>query len=214
MSRFSILLGGEITVTPALRAAVAGTRVIAADWGIRHASALGLVPELWVGDFDSVSETDIAAHEEIPRAVYPPEKDQTDGELAIDAALKEGATSLVMVGAFGGARADHTYLHLAQALTLAERGLSAFLTSGSQEGRPLLPGKHRFDYAEGTLFSLLAFSELTGLTVTGAQWPLDSVTVPFGSSLTLSNRVTGRLGIELGGGRALLIAHVLPEAEG
>ena len=43
------------------------------------------------------------------------------------------------------------------------------LTSGAQEGVPLLPGKAGFDYADGTLFSIIGFSDLSGLTVDGRQ---------------------------------------------
>lgn len=218
MSTFTILLGGDLIRTPRLDCQVEGTRVIAADAGIGHARMLGLMPELWVGDFDSVPAdlpADLAA---VPRQVFPPEKDKTDGELAIAAALERGATSLVLAGAFGGKRADHAYLHLALSLRLAETGTKVLLTSGAQEGVPLLPGKAGFDYADGTLFSVLGFSDLSGLTVSGAKWPLDHVEVAFGSSLTISNEVKsektgGRLEIALGHGRALLLAHPYPLPE-
>ena len=218
MSTFTILLGGDLIRTPLLDRQVEGTRVIAADAGIGHARMLGLMPELWVGDFDSVPAdlpADLAA---VPRQVFPPEKDKTDGELAIAAALERGATSLVLAGAFGGKRADHAYLHLALSLRLAETGTKVLLTSGAQEGVPLLPGKAGFDYADGTLFSVLGFSDLSGLTVSGAKWPLDHVEVAFGSSLTISNEVKsektgGRLEIALGHGRALLLAHPYPLPE-
>ncbi|MDZ5699265.1 thiamine diphosphokinase [Chelativorans sp. M5D2P16] len=209
MSRFVILLGGEVRPTSELKAQIADCRAIAADSGIRHARALGLVPELWTGDFDSVSDQMNAAHAEVPREVYPRDKDRTDGEIAIEAALGLGATALVLVGAFGGERPDHAHLHLTQAMKLAEAGVPTLLTSGAQEGQALLNGpRHRFDYAEGTLFSILAFTALSGLTVEGAKWPLDAVEVPFGSSLTLSNEVRGRLSITLAQGRALLMAHL------
>ncbi len=149
----------------------------------------------------------------VPRQVFPAEKDKTDGELAIAAALERGATSLVLAGAFGGQRADHAFLHLALGLRLAEAGSKVLLTSGAQEGVPLLPGKAGFDYADGTLFSVLGFSELSGLTVTGAKWPLSHVQVAFGSSLTISNEVKGRLEIALTDGRALLLAHPFPLPE-
>ena len=45
--KFVVLLGGALTVTPRLRADVAGARVIAADGGMRHAESLGALPELW-----------------------------------------------------------------------------------------------------------------------------------------------------------------------
>lgn len=210
MSRFTLLLGGELLRTPALDAAVAGTRVIAADSGMRHAAMLGIVPELWVGDFDSVPPGLDKVYLDVPRRAFPAEKDKTDGELAIGFALGAGATSLIMAGAFGGERPDHMFLHLAQALRLCEGGLDVRLTSGAQEGLPLLPGRrHTFAYPRHMLFSILAFSDLSGLTVEGARWPLDAVEVPFGSSLTLSNAVDDALAVTLLRGRALLVAHLL-----
>mgnify|MGYP002621413645 FL=1 len=207
MTRFAILLGGDLVVTPRLSRQLAGARLIAADSGMRHAAALGLTPELWTGDFDSVEEGLCAFHADIPMEIFPPEKDQTDGEIAVEAALKRGATELVLVGAFGGERADHAYLHLAAAVRLAGEGVSCVLTSGVQEGVPLVPGEVSFDYEEGTLFSVLAFSDLAGLTLSGAKWPLQDRFVPFGSSLTLSNEVRGGLTVRLSEGRALLVAR-------
>jgi thiamine pyrophosphokinase len=209
MSLFAILLGGDLTVTRRVRALCDGARVIAADSGIRHAAALGVVPELWVGDFDSSSADDLAAHRDVPRRTFPAAKDMTDGELAVDIAIAGGATRLALLGAFGGMRTDHEFLHLSLAVRLAERGLDVTLSSGSQEGRPILPGRHDFDYAHGTLFSVLAFTDLDGLSIAGAEWPLDQVAMAFGSSLTISNRVTGPLSVSLERGRALLVAQTL-----
>jgi thiamine pyrophosphokinase len=213
MSRFTILLGGDLVHTPLLDAQVAGSRVIAADVGIRHASMLGIMPELWVGDFDSVPKGLENAYAQVPREIFPAEKDKTDGELAIEMALKRGATALVLVGAFGGPRADHAFLHLAVAMKLAEGGIPVLLTGGAQEGHPLLPGKASFDYEDGTLFSIVGFTALSGLTLTGVKWPLHAVEVAFGSSRTISNEVKGKLCAELKRGRAMLIAHPFPDLE-
>ena len=207
MTRFAILLGGDLVATPRLARQLDGVRVIAADSGMKHAAALGLTPELWTGDFDSVDDAMRSAHADVPVEAFPAEKDQTDGEIAIEAALARGARELVLVGAFGGARADHAFLHLAAALRLAEAGTACLLTSGHQEGVPLLPGASRFDYEAGTVFSVLPFSDLSGLSLSGAKWPLADRFVPFGSSLTLSNEVAGDLTATLSSGRALLIAH-------
>lgn len=207
MSRFTLLLGGDLVMTPRLAAQVAGSRVIAADAGMQHAIALGVVPELWVGDFDSEPAGLPAELAAVERLRFPAEKDQTDGELAVDAALGRGADRLILAGAFGGPRADHGFFHLALAGRIADRQLPVLLTSGNQEGLPLEAGTAVFDYPAGTMFSILAFTPLAGLTVRGAKWPLDRVTVGFGSSLTLSNEVSDGLEIALEGGRALLIAH-------
>jgi thiamine pyrophosphokinase len=210
MSRFVILLGGDLFPTPRVKRALAGARLIAADSGMRHAAALGVAPELWTGDFDSVPEQLLAEWPDTPRQVFPAGKDKTDGELAVDAARARGATSLVLAGAFGGARADHAYLHLALALQLAEQGVPTSLTDGAQDGHPLPRRLARFDYQPGTLFSVIGFSDLAGLSVRGARWPLDRISMPFGSSLTISNEVTGVLEVELESGRAMLIAHPYP----
>ena len=102
MSRFIILLGGKLVRTPRLDAQAAGARVIAADGGMNHAKTLGITPELWVGDFDSVTKEIEAEFAAVPQKRYPHDKDNTDGELAVAEALARGATSLVLAGAFGG----------------------------------------------------------------------------------------------------------------
>lgn len=208
MATFTLLFGGDLVATPRLAAQLAGTRVIAADSGMRHADMLGLVPELWVGDFDSSSPALMERHADIPRRTYPTEKDLTDGEIAVAIAREQGARRLVMAGAFGGERADHAFLHVAAGIRLGEEGLDVLLTSGDQEGAPLMPGRQAFDYEDGTLFSVIGLTGLAGLTIEGARWPLADATVPFGSSLTMSNRVSGRLAVTLGSGRAMLVAHL------
>jgi len=212
MTDFAILLGGDVQPTPRLARQLRGRRVIAADSGIRHAEPLGLVPELWTGDFDSVAPEMKEDFPEVPREIFPADKDATDGEIAIEAALERGARSLLLAGAFGGPRADHAFLHMAMAMSLAERGLEVLLTSGEQEGVPLLPGPSEYDYAPGTLFSVVGFTPLSGLTLNGAKWPLDRHEAAFGSSLTLSNAVADRLSANLVQGRAMLIAQTGPEA--
>jgi thiamine pyrophosphokinase len=95
---------------------------------------------------------------------------------------------------------------MALGVQLAERGVSVLLTSGAQEGSVLPHDRAGYDYPPGTMFSILGFSELRGLTVEGAKWPLDDVVVPFGSSLTISNVVKDGLVVRLREGRALLVA--------
>ena len=213
MSRFIILLGGDLIRTPYLDAQIAGSRVIAVDSGICHAAALRLVPELWLGDFDSVPKKLENAYPDVPREVFPTEKDKTDGELAVETALARGATHLILAGAFGGPRADHAFLHLSLAVKLAESGVSIALTSGAQEGHPLLSGRSSFDYEDGTIVSVVGFTALSGMTLDGVKWPLNTIDVPFGSSLTISNEVRGGLRVELKSGRAVLIAHPFPGSD-
>ena len=102
MSRFAILLGGDLVVTPRLHRQIAGARIIAADSGMKHARALGLVPELWVGDFDSSGSELMLDYALVPRQTHSADKDATDGEIAVEEALRLGASEIILIGGLGG----------------------------------------------------------------------------------------------------------------
>src|SRR5215207_4251801 len=140
MLRFTILLNGPVIVTDRLQQQTVGTRAIAADGGMAHADLLGLDVELWIGDFDSTSDTLAARYRDIPCERFSAAKDKTDGELAAEAAIARGATSMLFVGGFGG-QSDHALGHFALALRLARENIPVILSSGGAEAYPVLPGR-------------------------------------------------------------------------
>lgn len=204
---FTILLGGDVEVTDRLKAAIAGSRVIAADGGIRHADRLGVSPELWVGDFDSASEALFTRFADVPRKTFPRQKDATDGQLGVETAIAEGAKRLVLVGGLGGARTDHAMQHIVYAIHLAERGLSVLLTSGEEEAVPLLAGTLELDLADGALFSILGLTGLEGLSIENAEYPLERRDVPFGPPMTICNVARGRVRLTLEAGRGIVLSR-------
>ncbi|NKN36884.1 thiamine diphosphokinase [Agrobacterium sp. a22-2] len=204
---FTILLGGNLTLTDRLKAAVSGSRFIAADGGMRHAAMLGATPELWVGDFDSTSDTLAQNFPDVEKMPYPAAKNETDGAIAIGEALKRGATRLILAGALGGERSDHALMHLLQGVEFARQGLKLMLTSGEEEAYPLLPGDMSLDLPEGSLFSVLGFTDLRGLSIRNARYPLVDFTLPFGSSRTISNVANGTIALSLQSGDAVLLAR-------
>ena len=206
-STFAVLLGGTLEIDDRVLELMQGARVIAADGGMRHAQALGVLPEVWVGDFDSTPDGLSEFHAATPRMPFPAEKNFTDGELAIEEAIERGATRLVLIGSFGGERTDHSLSHLLLAVTLAERGFEVVLTSGQEEAVPLLPGSRELELPAGSLFSVVAFTDLAGLSLTGAKYPLDQADIAFGASRTISNVAEGPVTASLGAGRALIIAR-------
>jgi thiamine pyrophosphokinase len=208
MSLFLILLGGELAVTDRLMRQISGARVIAADSGMRHAAALGVEPELWIGDFDSSDAALQARYTHVPRLEFPLDKAMTDGDLAINEALKRGAMRLVLAGALGGRRSDHAAHHMMKMLSLAQAGTEVFLTSGREEAWPLLPGKHQFDFPSGAVFSIAALEMLRGLSVSRAKWELKGADVPIGTSQTLSNVALAAPIVTLIQGRAIVFANI------
>ncbi len=196
MSKFAILLGGGLTVTRRLRAQIKGARVIAADSGIAHAASLGVVPELWVGDFDSAGSELAIQYADIPRQAFPSEKDATDGAIAIAAAKLRGAREFILVGGLGG-QADHTLGHFGLTLKLAREGYPTILTSGDEEAHAILPGETELDLSGGVRLSIVPFTDFVGLDLSGVKWPLVKRDVPLGDTLTMSNVATGPVRISL-----------------
>ena len=206
-STFTILLGGALHLTERLKAAVSDSRFIAADGGMRHAQALGVMPELWVGDFDSTPADLGSAFPEVPRQPYPAAKAQTDGEIAIEDAIRRGARRLVLAGALGGERSDHALALLLYGVSLAEQGFSMLLTSGEEEAVPLIPGEISLDLPAGSLFSVSGFDALDGLSIANARYPLSGFHLPFGASRTISNVAEGAVSFSLSSGRAIVLAR-------
>jgi thiamine pyrophosphokinase len=89
------------------RLAAAGL-VVAADGGSRHCRTLDLLPDIVVGDLDSLDSEARAELEAqgVQFVSHPADKDQTDLDLAFDLALTEDPGRVVVVGGTGG-RFDH-----------------------------------------------------------------------------------------------------------
>ena len=90
--------------------------LIAADGGLRHARALGLVPDAFIGDMDSLREEDLPEG----AILYPSQKDDTDMMLAVKQAMALGVRKVLLLGGLGG-RLDHTYANI-QKMCIRDRG--------------------------------------------------------------------------------------------
>ncbi len=185
-----VLAGGEIRVTEALkRLAREAAWVIAADAGLRHAAPLGVMPQLVVGDFDSVSPEELARYPHVPQERHPPEKDRLDLELALHRALARGATHVSVIGSLGG-RLDQTLATVLIAARLREEGAYIslygtestvhFMRSGDALALELKPGR---------LFSVLSLRDESVMSIENARYPLRGYPLAFGVGLGVSNIV-------------------------
>jgi thiamine pyrophosphokinase len=206
MSKFVILMAGDVTPTQRLKNQINGARVIAADSGMKHAEALGLTPELWVGDFDSSPTLLRDQWSSVEQERYPVAKDKTDGELAVDAAVKRGASEIILLGAFGG-QFDHVLAHAALLHVMAAKGIKTFATSGTEEAWPLSTSLSLWQTPTGTRVSVVGLTDMKALSILGVRWPLQRRDVAFGSSLTLSNESKGDISITLEQGRAMVMLY-------
>ncbi|MCC6628450.1 MAG: thiamine diphosphokinase [Chloroflexi bacterium] len=192
-------------------------RVLAADGGARNALALGLTPDLLIGDLDSVDATTVAMLTKlgVPAEVLPTDKDATDGELAVRRALAWGATRITMVGALGGLRADHS---LANVLLLTRPELARVVVSlldHQQEARLLRAGDTWSWMARhGEIVSLLPLAgPVDGVRADGVRWPLRGERLELGATRGVSNEtVTEQVTVSQTSG-LLLVTRLLPAAD-
>jgi len=168
-------------------AAAAGL-VIAADGGARFLLDLGGAPDVVVGDFDSLPPADAErlAGLGVATVRHPTRKDKTDGELAVDEALRRGAGEVVLAGALGAL--DHTLGHLAILRRLAERGVPARLASPGLSVRVFVaPARAVLDAEPRTRVSVVPLGANAVVTLASFDYPLTRGVLPAAGCLGLGN---------------------------
>lgn len=168
--------------------------VIAADGGCTLCRLSGRVPDVCIGDFDSVPEEDLTWAEAHGARIarFPAAKNESDLDLAVREARSIGVRTLDLTAAFAG-RLDHSLASLGTLLSVADlraRGLEWNVTlyplnADSQDAITLCE-------ASGTLFSVYAIPGPATVSIVGARYELASAHIEPLSSLGLSNVVAGR----------------------
>lgn len=160
--------------------------VIAADGGLRHTQALGIVPAEILGDFDSLGYVPEGA------TVYPVEKDDTDAMLAACRGLELGLREFVFYGALEGPRLDHTVANFQTLQFLADRGARGFLVGRDTLVTVVKNGSLTFPAgAEGNLSVFCMGPDARGVTERGLYYGLTNGVLTAGFPLGASNHFTG-----------------------
>lgn len=166
------------------------TLIVCADSGYRHCAPLGIVPDLVVGDFDSIESLD-----DIPKETQlvklPKDKNYTDTTFSIEAALHKECNQILMAGMWGG-RIDHSLANIQSLVYLTRKGIESFITDGvSQMFCADTKGQRiscHIRPVEGYYLSLLAYSEECGkVTIENAVYTLDEYTLKNDLARAVSN---------------------------
>ena len=195
--------------------------VVAADGGARSVEASGRLPDLIVGDADSLAPGDIERFRArgVRVDVHPAEKDASDTELALEAALAGGARAIQVVGAMGGDRVEHTIANL---LLLAHpmlddadpsirTGRSTIRRIGTQHG----PATLELSGAAGDYVSLLPLEfVVAGVTTTGLRYPLDDAELALGLTRGLSNELVAEAATVRTRSGRMLVIHTPRDTDG
>ncbi|HEY8723552.1 MAG TPA: thiamine diphosphokinase [Gaiellaceae bacterium] len=182
MTTVVVLCGGP--GSPHVADLPAGATVIAADGGAELARMLGLSVDLVVGDLDSISAETLAGIERVER--HAAEKDATDLELALVAALRFEPERVLVLGG-GGGRLDHLFGGLLLLAAEAYAGVRVDAQFGAAAVH-VVRSERRLHGQPGELISLFAVhGRARGVVTDGLVYPLRAETLEPGSSRGVSN---------------------------
>lgn len=164
----------------------AAALVIAADGGLHYLQQQNIMPDLIVGDFDSLGR--IPSGNNIIR--HPVEKDDTDTMLAVKLGLERGCRTFVLYGCTGG-RPDHTYANYQTLLFLAEHGARGYLVGEDWISCVIQNDTLEFPPTlDGTISVFCPNGEAHGVTLRGLYYSLENGSLYSEFPLGVSNQFT------------------------
>lgn len=161
--------------------------VIATDGGAQHLAALGLKPEVIVGDMDSTDADTWRGDDGVTLVPYPSDKDRSDTELAVEYALAHGCQQVSLLAAVGK-RLDHTLGNIALVARYAGRVAildgNVTLVAVNKSEKCMLHG------SVGTTVSLIPYgAERATVRTQGLKYPLENESLAFATH-GLSNQLS------------------------
>ncbi|MCL4273014.1 MAG: thiamine diphosphokinase [Anaerolineales bacterium] len=210
MSRIIIFANGSLPNPEKARALIRPDDfILCADGGTRHAIALGLVPNVVIGDLDSVTEEERRKMKELGVQMirHPADKNETDLELAIDHALALKPDQILILAALGG-RMDQALANIALLSNLQLATCDIRLADGVEEIF-FCRGQARVEGRSGDIVSLIPWQgEVTGVFTENLRWHLHYETLYPDKTRGISNEMTADVAtISIKSG-LLLITHI------
>lgn len=162
--------------------------IICADGGTRHALTLGLIPNLIIGDMDSLPKNFSLSTFRGEAIVYPKDKNETDLELAINHAMTLKPDAIIIVAALGG-RIDHTLANIALLCNSYLVTHNLKLTDGVEEiffCRDQVEVKG----GSGDIVSLIPWGgNVEGVSTQNLKWKLNNEILYFDKTRGVSNEM-------------------------
>lgn len=189
MKQAIIFANGEMKFPEAVyEMAVLADVIIAADGGLTHIENLKLAPNLLIGDLDSVTPDQVINAIESGCEVrrYKVDKDETDLELALLAAVDMNCEKITITAALGG-RLDQTLSNI-YLLNLPQLAQVDVRIDDGKEEVFLIHDQVEVSGTPGDTLSLLPLSPIVeGINTTSLKYPLVEGDLTLNHSLGISN---------------------------
>jgi thiamine pyrophosphokinase len=169
--------------------------VLCADGGANYAYQLGLIPDIIVGDMDSIlpEVKSFFTDRNVVMRNFPRDKDFTDTQLAMNVALEWGATEILMLGTLGK-RLDHTLSNLYYGMEFVQKGIK--ITHFTPESWIYIINQDiEIEGSQGDIVSVLALSEkVFGISEIGFDFILENAVLEKSKPYAVSNRLSASKG--------------------
>lgn len=164
-----------------------GDFVIAADGGLKYLEQLNIIPDIIVGDFDSLGRVPSGSNV----IVLPCEKDDTDMSFAACEGLKRGYKHFRLYGASGG-RFDHTLSNIALLASLSRQGAAASMSAGETTISAITDSELHFPADAEGYVSVFSHSDVSvGVNIKNLKYQLCDYTLESTSVIGTSNEFLG-----------------------
>lgn len=182
------------------------TFLICADGGADKLRELKTVPDILIGDFDSISEETMNLYRKngVEILNFPPEKDYTDSELAVETAVNRGFKEIVILGGIGS-RMDHTFANIQLLKKIYDCGCKGIIADENNRIQ-LISDNISLENPGGYRVTLLPLTpSVEGITTKGLYYPLENFTMVQGSTRGVSNEFIGeKASVNITGGLLLV----------
>ncbi len=160
--------------------------VICADGGFDIANECGIIPDLLIGDFDSIK----AIPENLNKITLPVEKDVTDSVAAYNEGVERGFEKFVMFGGTGG-RFEHTFANISLVASASKLGFDIKIIDEKHIFRSITNSSIKIKRKDNQQVSVFAYGDCAfGVTLKGFHYPLWDYTLdPFNGALGTSNDI-------------------------
>lgn len=183
--------------------------VVAVDAGAEALSRAGLVPDILIGDMDSISPATRETLEVrgVEVVLLDAIKDETDTEAALRLTVERGADAITVYGALGGPRLDHLAGNLLLLASPWLAGIGVRMVDDQHEAL-VVGGDVVFAGRRGDTVSLLPLTpEVSSVRTMGLLYPLNGETLFRSATRGLSNSMTGPEARVTHGDGVLLLIH-------
>lgn len=184
MKNYLISIGGNST-SNVLSIESNFEEIIAVDSGIEHLLNLSLDPNTLIGDLDSISKKslDEVKKNGVKILAFNSNKDQTDFELALNYLEETEKSKVYIIGGESG-EIDHL---ISIFLLIPSKSFFENIIWLYGDKRIIFRQKLELNIKKLTKFSVIPLTDLTNLSIDGAEWNLDNKDIQFGETLTLRN---------------------------